>query len=90
LCCLGSSADINETFHIKHNLITDQLLDEISILPSHIFPNANNTGINASSSDINRKHSSRSSRRSLQINTVNYSANNPPIGVKNNKKVNKI
>jgi hypothetical protein len=58
-------------------------------LPSHIFPNANNTGINASSSasDINRKHSSRSSRRSLQINTVNYSANNPSIGVKNKKSI---
>lgn len=67
----SSTEDISETFQIKHNLICEQLLDELSILPPQVFPNTN-----AAQTDLNRKHSSRGSRRSLQLTNVNVSVVN--------------
>jgi len=71
----GSAEDITETFQIKYNLITEQLLDDISILPAHVFPNAcpSGSGSHHSSQTDLRRQSTRNSRRSLQLNHINLS-----------------
>ena len=81
----GSAADISETYKIKHNLITEQLLDEISILPPNVFPDCGHK------TDISRRQSGRSSRKSLQLNNINISvANTRDIRPKANKNVTKF
>ena len=74
----GSTADISETFQIKHNLITEQLLDEISILSPNVFPNSSR------SADIDRKQSTRVSKKSLS--NVNISVANTREVVRNTNK----
>ena len=80
----NSVDEISETFQIKHNLICEQILDELSILPPQVFPNANAS----QSAELNRKHSSRGSRRSLQLTNVNLSVvNSRDVNPNTNKNV---
>ncbi|XP_054160708.1 dynamin-binding protein-like [Oppia nitens] len=72
----GSTDDINDTFQIKHNLITEQLLDEISILAANVFPNVASGGMNQSDT---KRHSKRSS----QMTNINLSVANT-VGVNHN------
>ncbi|CAG2108460.1 unnamed protein product [Medioppia subpectinata] len=85
----GSSADITETFHIKHNLITEKLLAEISLLSTQTFPNVTTSlGFHSSQSDL-RRQSTRSSRRSSQLSNVNISvAKTVGVNTNTNKNVN--